>query len=171
VQNLFSSAAAFAQREKPASDGNDELACKSGQPPTRETQNSAALVTRLKTKVGRASGRFLQVLGAKEKEAKESASDVIDRNYNTWQGFTRTYPMQSAFTESFMHSTEVLLDETLQNYQSSRTQREELVLALPQVSKRSWSARDSISSESNQDPVHRNRLMTLPPEGLYHTVR
>jgi hypothetical protein len=145
VRDLFSSATAFAQREKPASDNNAESVSKSEHPPIRETQHSTPLVSRLRTRVERVSERFLQAVGAKEKKgSKESPSDIVERNYNTWQGFTTRYPLQSAFTESFLDmftdsfvdSTEVLMDdETIQDHQSGEMEQGELAPApgLPRV--------------------------------------
>jgi hypothetical protein len=145
VRDLFSSAAAFAQREKPASDNNAKSVSKSEHSPTTDTQHSTRLVSRLRIRVERASERFLQAVGAKEKKgSKESPSDIVERNYNTWQGFTTRYPLQSVFTESFLDmftdsfvdSTEVLMDdETIQDHQSGEMEQEELAPApgLPRV--------------------------------------
>jgi hypothetical protein len=145
VRDLFSSATAFAQREKPASDNNAESVSKSEHLPITDTQHSTPLVSRLRIRVERASERFLQAVGAKEKKgSKESPSDIVERNYNTWQGFTTRYPLQSAFTESFLDmftdsfvdSTEVLMDdETIQDHQSGEMEQEELAPAprLPRV--------------------------------------
>jgi hypothetical protein len=84
-------------------------------------------------------------VGAKEKkESKESPSDIVERNYNTWQGFTTRYPLQSAFTESFLDmfaessidSTEVSMDdETIQDHQSGEADQGGLAPApeLPRV--------------------------------------
>ena len=171
VKDLFSSATAFALREKPASDVNDEHTSQNEQLPAGENQNSTPLVQRLKTRFERAGGRLRQALGTKEKESKETPSQAIERNFNTWQGFNRAYPTQSAFTDSFMHTTEVLLDETLQNHQSSRTQQEELAPALPRISKRPWSNLEGISPGSTQNLVDRNRVITSRSGPPYHTVR
>jgi hypothetical protein len=149
VRDLFSSATAFGQREKPASDNKAESLSKGEQPPIRENQHATPLVSRLKTRIERASERFLQAVGAKEKKgSKESPSDIVERNYNTWQGFTTRYPLQSAFTESFLDiftdsfvdSTEVLMDdETIQDHQSGEMEQGELAPApeLPRVYNRS----------------------------------
>jgi hypothetical protein len=139
VRDLFSSATAFAQREKPASDNNAESLSSGEKPPTRESQHATLLMNRLKTRIERVSERFLQAVGAKEKKgSKESPSDIVERNYNTWQGFTTRYPLQNAFTESFLDmftdsfvdSTEALMDdETIQDHQSGEMEQGELAPA------------------------------------------